>query len=332
MIKHLLIAMLLSTCSLFSIECYKSCDPEGERDFFYQGCRIVIDADFLYWKASVNAADYALKMTQTVDQSCAIGDFKTANYDYKPGVRAGLRYHNGPRFWEASVNYTWLYTDGSNGVENNSVFINSTFEDELDGSIVKADSSIKLWYNLLDVTAARVFDPNPHLRLRTLMGITGAWITNKWDINYTDNFNELSALKQQWLYRAIGYRTGASFDWYWWHDFYLSGKATVALAIGKYINTAKQKSEARDNPEQAFRDTRYEDYRLATNFQMYVGPSYQKLCKCWDFEIFAGYEFNVWSNIHEVFRCQDGGNFSRTFINNGLLGLHGLTVSATLAY
>lgn len=330
-----LLLMILASSTVFSIECYKSCDPEGDRDFFYQGCRIVGDAEFLYWKASVNAVDYTLKLTEEIDTNCAVGDFKSAKYDYKPGVRAGLRYHNGPRFWEASVHYTWLYTNGSDNVEDNVYGLIRPFTDYINADIVvKAESDIKLWYNLLDVMAARVFDPNPHLRMRALSGLTGAWITQKWKVDYTQIDNEQSHLKHKWLYRAIGYRAGASFDWYWWCDFYMTGKATLALTVGKYINTAKVFSEMRENLNQAYRDTRYEDYRLATHFQMFLGPSYQKLWNCYDFEFFIGYEFNAWSNLHEVFSCQDvsGGNYSRTLINNGLLGLHGLSMRLTVAY
>jgi len=334
--KNVIFTILFSTFSLFSIECLGPCNPEPEceRDFFNLNCRFIADGEFLYWTTEVNAVDYALQVTETpLTANCAIGDYKIAKYDYDPAFRVALRYYHAIKYWEATLQYTRFTNTGRDSVEDNSLFVTPTYLDNLGvDTIIKATSTIDLDYNLLDFTAARVFDPNPHLRIRFLAGLTGAWIEQKWDVDYTSDVNQVSALQQKWTYKAIGYRTGVTADWFWFWDIYMTGRATIGLTVGKYENLSQQTSEDLPNPTESFRDSRYEDYRLSTHFQLLLGPSYQCVDPCWDFEIFAGYEFNAWSNIHEVFRCQDDGNYSRTLINNGLLGMHGLTLRVTVAY
>jgi len=331
MFKNIFLGLFAFSTSLFSVQCYESA-PDCKDEFFSTGCRYIADLEFLYWTAEVNAVDYALHTTQPFDTDCAVGDFKEADYSYDPGFRLGLRYRNGPRYWEIAGYYTWLKTSGTDSVEDRVNFVTPTYSDNLAAPVIRATSDIELWYNVLDVQAARVFDPNPHLRMRVYGGITGAWIEQNWKVSYTDQADFVSNLDQKWTYRAVGYLVGTSFDWFWWCDFYLTGRASAGVTVGKYENLAKQTSTWNVNPSQAFRDSRYEDYRLATRLQMLLGFSWQKLCQCVDYEIFAGYEFNAWNNLNEIFRCQNEENISKTLINNGLLGLHGLNVRLTLSY
>lgn len=316
---------------LLCIQCYESM-PDCKTEFFSNGCKIVTDLEFLYWTAEVNAVDYALQTNNPVFSECGVGDFQNADYSYDPGFRVGLRYRNGPRYWEISAAYTWLNVSGKDSVEDTVNLITPTYLPDLLMTVTNGNSDIKLWYNILDVLAARVFDPNPHLRMRVSGGITGAWIEQNWKVTYSDTMNFVSTLNQKWTYRAVGYRVGAAFDWFWIWDIYLTGKASVGMTVGKYVNLSKQSSQFSMNPNLTFRDSRYEDYRIATHLQMLLGFSYQKLCQCVDYEIFAGYEFNAWNNLNEIFRCQGDSEFMNTLINNGLLGLHGLNVRLTVSF
>jgi hypothetical protein len=108
--------------------------------------------------------------------------------------------------------------------------------------------------------------------------------------------------------------------------------------VGHYQNHAKQETsvilEPGDNPAVPVRDVRYNDYRTAFTMQFLLGPSYQKSFTSWRIDIFAGYEISFWSNLQEVFRSTSGpaDQAKETWINTGLVSLHGLTTRATINF
>jgi hypothetical protein len=120
-------------------------------------------------------------------------------------------------------------------------------------------------------------------------------------------------------------------------DLYMTGLASSGILSGWYKNTAYQKTQAVTtgaNTSIPIRDTQFHDARLAYTAQIMGGFSWQKAYESVRAEIGLGYEFNIWANLHQIYRSSaaESTNFKQTFINDSLLTLQGFTVRANLDF
>ncbi|MBM3184165.1 MAG: hypothetical protein FJZ64_02540 [Chlamydiae bacterium] len=298
-----------------------------------------IHADFLFWRAQEGALDYALSMTQTAPTPCwAEGNFETATFNGAPGFRVGGSFFRAPKYWEVWGLYTRLTDRGSNsairpGLAN--VFLTGTWPQIFSSPIATATSDIHLNYNVTDLFVTRVFLPNPHLRLRVLGGVTVAWINQFWKIQYNDGTGFYTKVGNRWDFTGAGLRIGTMFDWYWFQNIYLTGGTTIAGLAGSYNNSARQLSNFTGyNPTIPLRNAYYSDARGVVTGQFYLGPSYQKNFTNLRFEVFAGYEWNGWFNLQEMYRSTSGNPDAakETWMSTSLLLLQGLTARVTLDF
>jgi Legionella pneumophila major outer membrane protein precursor len=323
-------------------KCYNSSIDDSD---LFKRCDKVIftNLEFLYWKVEEGADDYAIKMTKPPRNATttlqAQGEYERASFDWSPGLRASVGYFNAPKYWEIRAQYTWLYSKGNESVlaTGANLFLNGTFTQYLLNSLTSAETKNQLHYHVADILVDRMFLPNPHLRMRLYVGLTGGFFDQKWGIRYLDDINTTTVMNQ-WDFSGGGFRVGASVDWFWGCDFYVTGLVTFASLVGRYKNFSDINTDANvsgsDNVEIPFKETTFKDTRLVFQPQFYLGPSYQRSFCCNRFEIFAGYELNAWFNLIEVFRSsQNSAEQSKeTFINTSVLGLHGLTVRATFDF
>ncbi|WP_420420806.1 Lpg1974 family pore-forming outer membrane protein [Simkania sp.] len=323
-------------------------DPEKEAQLFNKNePGFLINGEFIYWNVQEGALDYAIRMRNRSwgpTPSFAQGDFERAEFDWDPGYRFSLGYYRAENFWEVLGEYTFLHVKGFNRVKPTSVdeakYINGTFPQYLLGPMHHATSSIHLHYQLFNLLANRVFHPfdNPHLRLRLAGGVTTVWLHQGWRVRYIGFNDNVTTTRNRWRYWGMGLRVGTGFDWYWGKDIYATGTFSTALTMGRYRNHAKQTtnipSNPGDNPNIPIRDARYKDYRMAFTMQFLVRPSYQKSFDWWRLEIFAGYELTIWSNLQEVFRSTGSTSIDakETWLNSGLIALHGLTTRASFNF
>lgn len=348
--KGLLALTVFSTLSTLSLKagvccgdpccpppCDPCCDPCSEH-LFVERCQLFITGEFLYWTTDVGAMDYAVKMdkTTTARETFAIGDYKVADYDWRPGYRVALAWYNYPKYWEVTGQYTWLFDKGSDSTRvatpgETGLFLNPTVNTETTGLFRRARSLVDLHYHLGDLYVARVFDPNPHLRMRVYGGFTAAYIEQSWKKRYSDFLGNFDRLKDKWHYWAGGFRMGVTSDWFWGNCFYVTGRVSFATLIGSYKNESIQVQ----NGDLLVRDSTYKDHRFSFHTQFIIGPSWQMPCDCWSIEIFAGYEFNVWLNLHETIRtgrATPQNAQKETSHNRGVLGMQGLTARLTLGF
>jgi hypothetical protein len=321
----------------------EECSALEEEDLFNKDCSAVfINGEFLYWTVSEGALDYALVTKSSSGESAlssARGDFKKAKFDWDPGFRVALGYYHREKLMNVWGEYTRLRVKNSNSAtkpDDPDLYLNGTFYQVLN-VLESARSHIRMNYDLVDFLVARVFIPNPHLRLRLLGGLTSAILKQRWNVKYYDEESFMTETKNKWKFFGGGVKIGLGIDWFWTHDFYLTGKSTFALLIGKYKNYAIQRTTLDPSDfdiNVPFRDSKYDHYRPTFTAQFIIGPSWQKTFSCSRIEIFAGYEFNGWFNLHEIYRSEVGGLASakETYINRELLALHGLTVRMTVDF
>lgn len=336
--KKTLFALTLLTASTTSLsarelmceQCEPQCIPECPEHLFVERSQIYVSAEFLYWTTVAPALDFALSSSNPFPDSgfLGTGDYKTADYSFCPGFRIGLAYYRCPRFWEVYGEYTWLKDEGKDSTSN---FVRPTRFLSYNSPTTSAKSKIELDYQVGDLWASRVFDPNPHLRVRLIGGFTIANLEQDWKIQYTSIDGFTDEIKEDWCFFGGGIRAGIRADWFWGCQFYLTGKTTFAGMIGSWEHKEFQRELSTGA---VFANAKYDDHRLAGHAQFLIGPSWQVPCDCWSFELLAAYEFNLWLNVHERIRTFATNPVSptETLYANGLLGLHGLTLRLNIGF
>jgi len=329
----------------YSIPNKKAYDSSMEdEDLFKKNDKTVFtNLEFLYWTASAGANEYAFQYDRAVPATgnlYALGKYKFAEYDWDPSFRIALGWFNAPKYWQLYGQFTWVRingSDSSNRTSNASEPLVGTFAQNLvlGQELANARSKIKLNHELGDLVIARVFIPNPHLRLRLCGALTAGRMQQKWNITYTDVTDQIERVFREWKFIGVGFRMGLDFEWFWGNDFYLGGKTTFAPFVGKYTNRGSIFNEGSNT---YFEDVKYDQYRGAFNIQFLLGPSYQKSFRCNRIELFAGYELNSWFNVHEIIRTSGQANAQLFYseklarINNGMFLLHGLSTRLTIDF
>lgn len=360
--KSIITFFLLYVSTCFGIQEESSCPPCLDRcpDFqclpcpdLYQITRptIFTNLEFLYWRVEEGALDYAYLMNKPVwgtTPSYVQGDEKRTHFRYEPGLRASVGYFNAPKYYEVWLQYTWLYDHGrrtANAPSAANTFLLSTFPTEFTQPVQKASTQVGLHYHVIDLLVDRVFNPNPHLRLRVLGGIPLTYQKHNWHIKYFDTLGNITKFLNHWRFYGGGLKAGINFDWYWGPHIYMTALFSSGLLLGSYKNLTYGKTTVipvpADNPDVAFTNALRKDLRLAYTVQCLIGPSYQQNFCNFRFEFFAGYEFNAWFNLQEVYRSTQlntgfgapgVSGFVQTIQETGVLGMHGLTARLTLDF
>lgn len=300
--------------------------------------------EFLYWTVEEGGLDYALRMNQDAwgpTASYAQGMFEIGDYNLDPGFRVAISYFNAPKYWEVKGQYTRLTAaghDASGKPDPTNHFLTGTWPQVLDAPLASAHSFLHLNYNVFDLMVARVFNPNPHLRMKLISGIVTAWINQDFRIRYADAALRITKIKNHWSFIGAGLKVGTTVDWFWGNDIYLTGMTSTGVLMGQYTNHAFQKTtyqpNGSDNPSIPIRNAKYRDTRSLFTAQVLIGPSWQKNYPQHRFEVFAGYELSTWLNLQEIYRstASTGSLAKETWVNSSALAVHGLTVRLSIDF
>lgn len=338
--KSLLALTILSLTASTSLSARRllceQCLPEPDcwEHLFVERCQYFLHGEFLYWGVAEGGLDY-VNISNTTDEASTqlSGEYKTADFDFSPGFRLAASYYNCPKYWEVFLQYTWMQNEGTDCVNDSdcSGKLVPTRYVDLQKPFSKASSKIEHYYQLGDFFAARVFDPNPHLRTRIHGGITLGYLKQNWDVSYTNSLNEHSFDHTKWRFFGGGFRLGITADWFWGCQFYLTGRASFATLYGDYKN---ERLLVLSNNDQISSCTLYDDPRLSFHSQIMMGLSWQVPSDCWSFELFAGYEMNLWFNLNESIYAEkaNAGQARDILRYQDPLGMHGLTLRLTLGF
>ena len=298
-------------------------------------------AEFLFWRVQEGSLDYALRMKQPVGGPpyYAQGTVKKATFNGDPGFRVAASFFRAEHFWDVKGQYTRLTATGSNSTgkpDASTQYLTGTWPQITTNPLSGARSDIHMNYNVFDLWVDRVFNPNPHLRMRIIGGGSTAWINQDWKVRYYDSTGISTSIRNRWSYAGGGLLFGAMFDWYWGLNVYMTALGKMGTYIGAYHNRASQKSGfPGSNPDVPVLNTDFHDCRPAFTIQGYLGPSWQKNFPRNRVEVFLGYEVNTWFNLQEVYQstaatgAYTGG---QTWIDTGLIALQGLTTRVTVDF
>ncbi len=332
----------------------ESSDPKpGDYDydlFRKNDSTVFINAEFLYWTVNEGVNDYAIKMkspawgrdNETVTH--AVGQYKLADFGWDPGFRGSIGFFNAPSYWDTYIQYTYYKGTGSDRTsapEGDDLFLNGTWPHPNptgEVPLASADTDIQFRLDLLEWLVTRRFFPNPHLRMRVYGGIDVAWLKQNWAMDYLDTEGVKSHLHNHWRFTGAGLRLGYIIDWYMHiKGLYLTGAISAAGLAGSYRNITRQTSHyvhAGYNPELPFANSHYHDTRLISHVQVMAGPAWQQAFDGWRAELSASYEFNIWSNLHEVYRslADKPTGSKQTIMNNSIVGIQGVSVRLNIDF
>ncbi len=326
-------------------------EPPYDADLFNKDKSVFfVNAEFLYWIVNEGAVDYAVKMNKpawsTTQDTFAIGNYQNAHFEWSPGFRVNFGYFRAPHFWDVFLQYTYVPSSGrrtAHAPHSSGEFLNGTWIQPDVGSgtppapLEKARCHIDLKYNVLDFLFSRRFHTNEHLRFNVFGGLTSAIIFQKMKVSYHDVNAIKSHITNRWRFEGVGFRAGMKLDWYMGYDIYLVGLLSTAALSGWYKNSAYQKTTVSllgSNNSRPIRNSRFHDNRLTYTAQFMIGPSWQKRFENMRTEIVLGYEMNIWTNLHQIYRSGFSAPTAakETFINNSNISLQGLTLRLNLDF
>lgn len=338
--KKIFLPLFVAAAAL-NAQCYDSercLPPISGEDHLFPRCKSFFGSvEFLYWTLKEGDLSYAIDNSANDDfysptvAQFAHGQVKNGHFEFRPGARASVGYYNAPNFWEITAEYTYYKTHGrdcTQGCSNPNRPLSSTLPLNLPTStrflgLDSAECQTKFKYQLGDLFVTRVFDPNPHLRMRFISGIAAAYLRHELNNEYKlDSFARF--INDHWQYKAGGLRLGVTADWWLhWQNLYLTGKATLAGFIGSYKNVFTV-----DSRQARLGLIDYKDTRFAEHIQLLVGPSWQSTCKCFYYSLLVGYEMNAWFNLQQTAFTH---NFPTPYYqpllwNTSTMALHGLTI------
>lgn len=325
--------------------------PAYDADLFNKDKSVYfVNAEFLYWIVNEGAADYAVKMKKPAwsktEDTFAVGNYRSAHFDWSPGFRINFGYFRAPHYWDIFLQYTYLPSSGrrtSHAPSSPDKFLNGTWaQPDLNTGIPlaplqKASCHVDLKYNVFDFLFTRRFQANEHLRFNVFGGITSALIFQKMKVSYHDINGLQSHIENRWRFEGVGFRAGVKVDWYMGSDVYMVGMLSTAALTGWYKNTAYQDTTLSlpdSNNSHPIRNSCFHDNRLTYMAQFMVGPSWQKRFEHVRTEIVLGYELNIWANLHQIYRSGFAAPTAakETFINNSNVSLQGLTLRMNLDF
>mgnify|MGYP007122130383 CR=1 FL=1 len=293
--------------------------------------------EYLYWNVLEGETDYMVKNvpnegTATV---ATIGDIVSANFNFNSGFRVGGIVKSRCSSWEIDGSYTSYGTDGKNFNELSSdatTIFNGTFAELTSTSPTKITSKIQINTDIWNLIAARRFFLCSDFEARLLMGISGAFLNQDWKFSYVGTNTNNYHLK--WNFTGTGLRFGAEGVWNVIKNFGIIGKFSTALFYGSYVNEGKMVILVTDEDPQLFYDFSLEQQRIVPHLQLSFGPQYKINWKCWEMDIYALYEINLFDNIHYVLQSESGrsidGKDARHM--NSMTGSQGLTLGFKLAF
>jgi hypothetical protein len=338
-----IIIFTLSFINLYSFDCFKKQKVHDssidDSDLFKKDTSAYyVNLEFLYWTAESTSLEYSI--TQTKDDLTSAdlfsrGEYNVAKYDWDPGFRVSLGWFNAPKFWRVLLGYTYQRISGSGSQNKPSEanrFLLGTYPQVISSTLTKARSNLDLDYDLLDLLVARIFNPNEHLRIRFVGGITATRLRQEFNISYENTLNEKNNIFNKWKFLGLGLKLGSELDWFWGNDFYLTASASAASFVGRYHNLYRMKATT-DTLDRA--DAMYKDYRLSFHTDFLFGSSYQRSFDNNRFEIFLGYELNTFFNLNEIIqstRSTSSDPSSTPIHNSGAFSMHGLTARFTLDF
>ncbi len=291
--------------------------------------RYYIFSDFLYWKTQEGGLDFAYDDALTLPQHGIQGDISRATYEWKAGFRVGFRAMFNNNDWIFEGLYGLICPRGTKqDIPPEGKLLSSTFPLAQSFNLQKATSEIKIRLNFTDMLLEKCFQPTNAISVRYLNGITMMWIKRRWELIFSNNNNDKRIFQPKWNFKGGGVKTGIDYDWYIGKGFNWSGRSAIAGIFGNYDNWMKAFNKSSTNIDTVVENAHLDDFRMVTNLQLRMGPSWQTEFKNAVFKLYLNYETNIWINLSQTNRSlyQNATNNAQSRYIPSSFHMHGLTL------
>ncbi len=306
---------------------------------------IYLSGTFLYWQASEEALELAFTVAANPNGS---DNFDILNditdelvgfdFKYKPAFRLDLGYNFNYDDWTLNLRYTRFNFAETSTVNKPS---NKTIRPkwlEIGGvftiaNTISLKSNWKLDFNIFDLDLSRTFYEGKQLSCKTIFGLQGGWINQKYSQRGFFRDIDLTLLSynstNSWL---IGPRAGLDGKWHLGQGVSILGNAAASVFMQKYYDIITQHSNVH-NPAIFLRNDKSDKEMLInTSFEFQIGLHYGTYFNKnkYHFDVFAAYEAQFYSAQNEMRTQYDSISTStdRGYSYPSHLGMHGLTLSA----
>ncbi|HEY2810596.1 MAG TPA: Lpg1974 family pore-forming outer membrane protein [Rhabdochlamydiaceae bacterium] len=333
---------------------YRDCWPPQDRHW-------IIEGEFLWWKVGNKYMDYAIYQdsippyNQWFSNSLGdavsdfLGEFKKVDLDYSPGFRLNLGYVFPSTPWIVNGQYTAYHASDSSKIDKLDLGyailsvqpqLYATRERYASFSTGFAESHISFDYNVANITFQRSIELGKKFTITPFFGPQGAWIQQKQKFHFISPTPPYTTLaldtleNERWALSAGGILTGIKLDCCLAYGFSLYSSTQVGGVYGNYKRKVLARTLPPLGPEQFsnLKDT----LKFSTfNFAVQTGASWNRNFNGYALRVFAGWEFNLWTDLHSTFRSIPSGNGAPRsahvpVIDNSDVFLQGLTLGAEL--
>lgn len=259
------------------------------------------------------------------------------DFDYKPGFKVGFGANLPYDDWMTFVEYTWFR--GTQTVQRN----NDTQADLLPAWQIpdfldpRYNFGLEKWtldMDLVDWDLARGYHVGKHLCFLYSIGARYARIQQTLDVDYV-NANAadffiwpstyIDQFTRSW---GVGPKLSLTSDWNFCGGFRLIGKGAIDLLFTQYDLKSTQKSEVAIPNQYILKDKNMNTLRLHTELSLGLGFGRYFFSNSYHFDLSADYGFQVFFD-QNMFQTSIGTQaLGTSFLPNGNLYIHGLTVKA----
>lgn len=269
-----------------------------------------VDVDVLYWKACEGGLMFGSETRERVLDAgtTSFDTFKTKkknpHHRWDVGVRVGLGYHFACECYDAAIYWTHFDTDAHGhyrkGADSNHWFTPAwsgvTTNGLLGGNIDNganpvdfASSHWKLRLNLIDAEIGRSFCVNSCLSIRPYIGVRGAIIDQKYDLEYdaittisgTDVASPIDEFQLKSDFEGAGIRIGTDVDYNLGCGVSLFGDLAASLLWGESEVKTKEAYQFGTTPgttEFTFQEQRDRDCGSRAITDASLGLRWQQSC------------------------------------------------------
>ncbi len=293
--------------------------------------RLFVTGEVLFWKASEDQLGYATSSQETT--TLRHGHVQNPDFTWDWGFRVGFGYHIPHDHWDVSAIYTHFHSQahGSASTTNGAIFPTwqAPFGSSAGGYATHASSQWRLHLDLADLEIGKDFLVGKWLSLRPSIGVRGAWIYQKYDIDYSGgtavpggDTDLINMTNNCW---GIGARVGLDTLWGLGKGFSIFGDGAYSLLSG-YFNI-HQKEQLEIARTKIVDISSHPSNGIGIG-ELSLGLQYDRLFKKnrYHLGIKLGYEFNYFFDQNQWIRFLNSDNPGVTATSNGNLSLHGLTM------
>ncbi len=314
------------------------------------GSDLFVTADLLYMKAEENGLTYGIENCGS-SENILNGKMKDPHFKWDFGFRVGVGYNLPHDGWDLYLDWTRLYSraHASESDEVPSTIFATWANPQITGfndiKCNEADAHWRLHLNVVDLELGREFFTSKWLTLRPFIGLRGAWIHQRYHVEYEDGSffinnegEELEDAEDGELdirmknnYWGVGLRGGLNTLWGLCGGWSIYGDLAISLLYGRFHvrqaeNFIATGSDTKEN--QLYVDHGFTSGRAVTDLGLGLRWDHS-FCDCnYHFGIQAGYEHHMFFGQNQLNRFVDD-TVAGAFVSNlGDLTVQGWVLSA----